>query len=54
MVRGLFLLIYHHLQVRMWQRDVGDRTALQPTPAAVLDVSNLIFPIIWNFNCIGN
>ncbi|CAL9165623.1 unnamed protein product [Musa hybrid cultivar] len=30
--------VVRYMQVRMWQRDVGDRTALQPTPAAVLDI----------------
>ena len=27
----------------MWQRDSRDRTALQPTPAAAIDVSNMPF-----------
>jgi hypothetical protein len=27
----------------MWQRDARDRTVIQPTPAAVLDVSALNF-----------
>lgn len=27
------------LQIRMWQRDSRDRTVLQPTPAAAIDVS---------------
>lgn len=30
--------VVRYIQVRMWQRDVRDRTALQPTPAAVLDM----------------
>lgn len=29
------------LQIRMWQRDSRDRTALQPTPAAAIDVSQM-------------
>lgn len=32
------------LQVRMWQRDSRDRTVLQPTPAAAIDVSE---PSFW-------
>lgn len=27
------------VQIRMWQRDSRDRTILQPTPAAAVDVS---------------
>ncbi|XP_010938598.1 flowering time control protein FY [Elaeis guineensis] len=30
--------VVRYMQVRMWQRDVRDRTVLQPTPAAVLDM----------------
>lgn len=30
--------VVRYLQVRMWQRDARDRTVLQPTPAAVLDM----------------
>lgn len=30
--------VVRYLQVRMWQRDTSDRTVLQPTPAAVLDM----------------
>lgn len=33
-------LVSLFLQVRMWQRDSRDRTVLQATPAAAIDVSN--------------
>lgn len=31
--------VSHVLQMRMSQRDARDRTVLQPTPAAAIDVS---------------
>ncbi|GMH27042.1 hypothetical protein Nepgr_028885 [Nepenthes gracilis] len=30
--------VVRYIQVRMWQRDVRDRTSLQPTPAAAVDL----------------
>ncbi|KAL4203740.1 hypothetical protein AMTRI_Chr01g129530 [Amborella trichopoda] len=30
--------VVRHMQVRMWQRDAKDRTELQPTPAAAIDM----------------
>ncbi|KAG8643109.1 flowering time control protein FY isoform X2 [Manihot esculenta] len=30
--------VVHYMQIRMWQRDSRDRTALQPTPAAAIDM----------------
>lgn len=37
----MHIIFFGHvcLQVRMWQRDSRDRTILQPTPAAAVDVS---------------
>lgn len=31
------------MQTRLWQRDSRDRTVLQPTPAAAIDVSHHFF-----------
>lgn len=41
-----FNLIPMFLQVRMWQRDSRDRTVLQPTPAAAIDVSEHVTCIL--------
>lgn len=39
------------LQIRMWQRDSRDRTVLQPTPAAAIDVSEYFY-LYFIFFCI--
>lgn len=35
----------------MWQRDSRDRTVLQATPAAAIDVSELLFSLVFFFTC---
>lgn len=40
---SIHVIILFVPQIRMWQRDSRDRTALQPTPAAAIDVSDFLF-----------
>lgn len=42
-------LIPMFLQIRMWQRDSRDRTVLQATPAAAIDVSEHFFSVFFLF-----
>lgn len=48
-VQSVFTPYNFFFQARTWQRDSRDRTSLQPTPAAAVDVGFLCFFLDYAF-----